>query len=270
MVPGGIHPFAIEAIRNLELIDLGPEDVASNPDAPDPLMPPGAEFKRTNSGAEDESKVWKFFAAIQHDPVGTIHHLVRIPRTTENWLLVVLTAAIAAETRAVQTFTMSYVTVTMEGSVSLGNLTFFALLVGGSFSSLVVGTLADWIDRSTLGVVAAIGGVVLVGATAFAGEFLDALSWTGKITLMAAWFFVVGFLLYATVPLSSALISHSAEAAFSGRLFGVIQTFSALGSAVGPAAFGYAATQVGIVAAFPLIALTGVLVAALFFLTKVL
>jgi MFS family permease len=64
----------------------------------------------------------------------------------------------------------------------------------------------------------------------------------------------------------NALVSEYATEESSGGLFGVTQTTSAVGSAVGPVLFGAVATDAGVGVAFPLIAAVSVVLAVGFLL----
>ena len=84
------------------------------------------------------------------------------------------------------------------------------------------------------------------------------------ITVLAVWFALIGVGMYASYPVKNALVSEQADAAYSGSLFGVIQTASAVGSASGPAVVGVLSDRWGVAAAFPAIAAASVLLALLF------
>jgi MFS family permease len=198
--------------------------------------------------------------------LGAAGSLVSVPVTRGTVLLFSMTLVLSLQHRAIQTFTTSYVAAETGASVSLGNLTFFALLLGGSLSSLWAGDLADRIDRARLGVATAVATAVLVGTTLFVPRLLDGFPVELLLAVFAVWFGVIGVTTYASYPVKNALISEQADAAFSGSLFGVMQTASALGSAGGPALFGALADRWGVVAAFPAIAGVSVVLAVLFVL----
>lgn len=192
--------------------------------------------------------------------------LLAVPVSRGIVLLFFITLILSLQHRAIHTFTTSYVVAETGASISFGNLVFFILLLGGSLSSLWAGDLADTFDRTLLGGVTALLTALLVGATILLAIVLvDIPAWVTTIVL-GLWFFLIGLLMYAAYPVKNALISEQAEAEFSGSLFGVIQTASAIGSASGPAIFGVLSTEWGVVAAFPAIAVVSLILAALFFL----
>lgn len=198
-------------------------------------------------------------------PLRSAMQVLNVPLTRGIAVLFCVTILISLQSRAIQTFTTSYIAAGTGGSASVGNLGFFALLFGGSLSSLWAGSLSDRFDRGSLGVVAALGTALLVGATLFVTRLPSTIPAELLFALLAVWFFVIGAVMYACVPVKNALISEQAEREFSGSLFGVIQTASAIGSASGPAVFGVLATDWGIGAAYPAIAAVSLTLAALFF-----
>lgn len=184
--------------------------------------------------------------------------------TKEVAVLTVLTLVMSMQHRAIQTFTTSFVATDLEGSVSVGNVVFFTLLAGGAVASLWAGELADRVNRITLGVGAALTTAVLVGATVLIRPISSGLPFAIVVGILLVWFVLIGFVMYANYPVKNALIAGEADTAYSGSLFGVIQTGSSLGSASGPVIFGAIATEFGLLAAFPAIAGVGVLLAVLF------
>ncbi len=184
--------------------------------------------------------------------------------TRDIGLLCVITLVMSLQHRAIQTFTTSYVAAETGASVSVSNLAFFTLLVGGGVASLWGGDLADRMNRYHLGIGAAIATATLVGATLFVTQLSTTLPSTLLIGVLVVWFAIIGASMYLSYPVKNALISERANDSFSGSLFGVVQTGSALGSASGPAVFGVLATEWGVIAAFPAIASAGLLLAILF------
>jgi MFS family permease len=164
------------------------------------------------------------------------------------------------------TFTTSYVFDGAGGTVATANVVFFVMLVAGSVASLAVGSLADRFDRGRLGFVASVATGALLVATFVLVESADGLSRPVLFGSLVVAFFAVGLAMYGSLPVKNALISGYAEREFSGGLFGVTQTTGALGSATGPALFGYLATEHGMTVAYPLIATVSLLVAAVFLL----
>jgi sugar phosphate permease len=198
------------------------------------------------------------------DPIRSAFRVLNVPLTRAVVVLFCVTVLISVQSRAIQTFTTAYIADGVGGSTSIGNLGFFALLFGGSLSSLWAGGLSDRFDRGSLGVVAALSTALLVGATLLVARLPAGIPAELLVGLLAVWFFVIGAVMYACVPVKNALISGEAEREFSGSLFGVIQTASAIGSASGPAVFGALATNWGIGAAYPAIAGVSLALAALF------
>jgi MFS family permease len=82
--------------------------------------------------------------------------------------------------------------------------------------------------------------------------------------VLAAWFLLLGVVLWAAVPTMNAITSAYSERAFSGSLFGVMLTAGSLGGAGGPLLFGVAAERFGLVGTFPLVAGVSVVGAAAF------
>lgn len=202
-------------------------------------------------------------------PGRTIIQLIRrrigVPFTRGVIVLFVATLFLSLETRAIHTFTTAYIAAETGGSTSVGNLGFFALLVGGGVSSLGAGSLADRVDRGVIGGLAAIATAILVGATIFVAKEFGGLAPRALLGVLIIWFFFIGVAVYACFPVKNAIVSEHSHRAFSGSLFGVIQTASAIGSAIGPALFGVLATRWGVVAAYPAIAVISFVVAGLFF-----
>lgn len=221
---------------------------------------PGATTPRTDGGRKPSLGT----------RITTLKQYIDIPITRGIVIIFLATLLLSAETRAIHTFTTTYIAAEVGGSVSVGNLGFFALLVGGSLASLGAGNLADRFDRGFIGGVAAITTAGLVGATVFIPRLLGGRSTELVFGVLAGWFFLIGVAMYACFPVKNALVSQESERAFSGSLFGVIQTASAIGSAIGPAAFGVLATRWGVVAAYPAIASIAVVLAGLFFVLSTL
>lgn len=202
------------------------------------------------------------------DGISAVGELLSVPISRSLVILFFVTLVLSLQHRAIQTFTTAYVTEQTGASVSTGNVTFFALLLGGSVASLWAGSLADRFNRELLGIVAAVVTAVLVGTTLLVTRLLSELPFGFLIAVLSVWFAVMGMSMYASYPVKNALISEQADAAYSGSLFGIIQTASALGSASGPALFGVLATRWGVIAAFPAIAGVSVVLALLFALLR--
>ncbi len=192
--------------------------------------------------------------------------LVAVPVTRGIVLLFLVTLLLSMQHRAIQTFTTAYVGDATGGSVSVGNLAFFTLLLGGSVASLWAGDLADRFDRRLLGIGTAMATAALVAGTLALTGTLATLPTVAVVAVLSVWFVLIGVGMYASYPVKNAMVSEQAEAGFSGSLFGVIQTASAVGSASGPAVFGVLSDQWGVAAAFPAIAGVSVLIAVLFLL----
>lgn len=198
--------------------------------------------------------------------VRSVKEVVAVPLSRGIILLFLLTLVLSLQHRAIQTYTTAYITAESGASVSVGNLAFFALLVGGSVSSLWAGDLADRFNRELLGLAAAVATAVLVGATLLIGQLFGELPFELLLVVLSVWFAIIGVLMYASYPIKNAMVSEKADEEYSGSLFGIIQTASALGSATGPALFGVLATRWGVIAAFPAIAAVSVVLAVLFLL----
>ena len=171
--------------------------------------------------------------------------LVSVP--LERWVVVLFLAnlAISTELGAVRTFVTSYLVEHAGTTTGLANGVFFAMLVGAGLASLGAGTLADTMDRRTLGV-AAMG----ASALALAGTALV----PPVALVLVAYFFLTGVVMWAALPAINAITSGYSERGFSGSLFGVMLTAGSLGGAAGPLLFGAAAERFGMGAAFPMVA----------------
>ncbi len=184
--------------------------------------------------------------------------------TRDIGILCLITLVMSLQHRAIQTFTTSYVAAETGAAVSVSNLAFFTLLVGGGVASLWGGELADRMNRYHVGIGAALATAVLVGASVLLTDLTAGLPGVVLIGVLVVWFAVIGAMMYMSYPVKNALISERARESHSGSLFGVVQTGSAVGSASGPAVFGVLADRWGVVAAFPAIAAVGLLLAGLF------
>ena len=198
------------------------------------------------------------------DSVRAARRSFAVPLTRGIVVLFLVTMIMSLQHRAIQTYTTAYVTAETGASVSVGNMAFFTLLLGGSLASLWAGDLADKFNRELLGAGAAVATAVLVGGTLVVTQLFGGLPVALLIAVLAVWFAVIGVMMYASYPVKNALVSERADEEFSGSLFGVIQTASAIGSASGPALFGVLATRWGVVAAFPAIAGVSAVLALLF------
>lgn len=181
--------------------------------------------------------------------------LVSVP--LEAWVAVLFLAnlAIATEIGAVRTFATSFFVEQAGTTAGVANAIFFVLLVGAGLSSLAAGSLADSMDRRTLGFGALAVSTVLLGLTAVVPLVPIALF---------AWFFLLGVAMWAALPAMNAITSQYSEREFSGSLFGVMLTAGSLGGALGPLLFGIAAERFGLGAAFPLIAVISAIGAVAF------
>ena len=181
-------------------------------------------------------------------------------------VLALLTLLISLQLRALHTFATGFLVDGVGRSTSLANGLFFVMLAASAVASIWVGGLADRLDRRLLGAAAA-GVTTLVLGGMFFLTVGDGLGGGPPTTvLLGGAFALLGFAVYGCSPVKNALISEYATEESSGGLFGVTQTTSALGSAAGPAVFGYVATDAGIGVAFPLVATVSVLIAAGFLL----
>lgn len=214
--------------------------------------------------ADDTSSVRTDGGRVSEDWVRSTREAASALATRDIGILCLITLVMSLQHRAIQTFTTSYVAAETGAAVSVSNLAFFTLLVGGGVASLLGGELADRMNRYHLGIVAAASTAVLVGASVFVTRLAADLPSALLIAVLAVWFAIIGAMMYLSYPIKNALISQRANESHSGSLFGVVQTGSALGSASGPAIFGVLATEWGVIAAFPAIAAVGVVLAGLF------
>jgi MFS family permease len=171
--------------------------------------------------------------------------------------LALLTLLISLQLRALHTFATAFVVDGVGRPTSVANGLFFVMLAASAVASVWVGGLADRLDRHLLGAAAAGTTTVVLGGT----YLLAAGGGAPATALLAGAFALLGFAVYGCSPVKNALISEYATAESSGGLFGVTQTTSAVGSAVGPVLFGSVATDAGVGVAFPLVAAVSVLIA---------
>jgi MFS family permease len=176
----------------------------------------------------------------------------------ERWVGVLFVAnlAIATEIGAVRTFVTSYLVEHAGTTAAAANGIFFVMLVGAGLSSLGVGSLADAADRRLLGFLTMVVSAVVLGATVLVPL---------TPVILFAWFFLLGVVLWAVIPVMNAITSAYSEQTFSGSLFGVTLTAASLGAGGGPLLFGAAAERFDLSTAFPLVASVS-LVGALAFL----
>ena len=179
-------------------------------------------------------------------------------------LLLVVTALLSLQHRAIQTYTTAYVAAEAGTSASVGNVGFFALLLGGSVSSVWAGDLADRFRGEFVGATVAVLTALLVGGTLVVAPAVGELPGPIPLLSLSLWLAAIGGLTYAAYPVKNALVSAEALRDSSGSLFGTVQTASAVGSAAGPALFGVLAEEWGVVAAFPAIATVGIVLAVVF------
>jgi predicted MFS family arabinose efflux permease len=179
-------------------------------------------------------------------------------------LLLMVTGLLSLQHRAIQTYTTAYVSAEAGTAAAVGNVGFFALLLGGSVSSVWAGDLVDRFRGEFVGAAIAVASALLVAGTIILAPVFGGLPGPLLLLAISGWFGVIGWLTYANYPVKNALVSAEAVRDSSGSLFGVVQTASAVGSAAGPALFGLLAEEWGIVAAFPAIAAVGLLLAGCF------
>jgi MFS transporter, FSR family, fosmidomycin resistance protein len=186
--------------------------------------------------------------------------LLSVPLSVSLFLLLIAHIVVSMQVRSVQTFTTAFIFTQTNEATTIANAAFFFTLIGGSVASLWAGGLADRFDRNGLGVVLSLFTAALLVATyVFPPGSLPQL-------LLFPWFFVLGFLIYSTSPVKNALASAYATDEYSGSLFGLLQTATALGSAGGPALFGFLASRHGLRVAFPAISGVCITLAIVFFL----
>lgn len=187
-----------------------------------------------------------------------MRNAVTVHLTAGVLILFLLTVMTSMQVRAVQTFTTSFLFTYTDESTTLANFGFFAMLVAGSLSSLWAGSLADRVNRGLFGFVMSLVTASLLGLTILIAILGTMLGQFQFFAVMLAWFFVIGIAMYAGTPVKNAIVSSLSEREFSGSMFGVMQTGSAIGSATGPAIFGGLASWFGIQVAYPMIAVVSI------------
>jgi len=177
-------------------------------------------------------------------------------------VLAALTFLVSLQLRALHTFATGFLVDGVGRTTSVANGLFFVMLAASAAASIWVGSLADRFDRRLLGAVAAGVTSLVLGAMAVLPALDGAVGRWPATAVLAVAFALLGLAVYGPSPVKNALISEYATEESSGGLFGVTQTTSALGSAVGPALFGAVATDAGVGVAFPLVATVSLLVGA--------
>ncbi|MCH2453200.1 MAG: MFS transporter [Halobacteriales archaeon] len=173
--------------------------------------------------------------------------------------LVTVNFLLGVEIGAARTFTTSYVFLRSSEVVSFANTVFFVMLVGAGVSTIVIGPLADMFDKRNLGALTfVVTGFLLL---------LTGIIPPNKILLLGL-FFLIGAMMWTTVPVMNALTSVYAKRDFSGMLFALTLTGSALGNSVGPFVFGLILERTDITIAYPAMAIFSVAGAIAFLAMK--
>lgn len=175
----------------------------------------------------------------------------RSPVPLATWVvgLFLLKFLFTLQSGAVRTYAVAFVFDRTGGATGVANAAFAAFLAGTVLATVWFGGLADRYDRYRLA-----AGAFLLAATALA---VTAFVPAGPLVL-GAWFFLLGVAVYAALPVVNTLVSQHARREFSGGLFGVVQTASALGSAASPAIFGAVAGVAGVGATLPAAAVVAI------------
>lgn len=174
-----------------------------------------------------------------------IWEVTRIPLAW--WVLGLFLAKLlfTLQSYGVRTYLTTFVVARTEMSTGVANGTFFLFLTGSAIATVWFGALADRFDRLHLLTATFLGSGVLIVMTAFV---------PASVVLLFGWFFLLGIAVYASLPVVNTLTSEYSKREFSGSLFGIVQTASALGGAISPVLFGALASRIGIHWTFPLIA----------------
>lgn len=191
-----------------------------------------------------------------HRPESLRGRLGRLsPVPLASWVvgLFLLKFLFTLQSGAVRTYAVAFVFARTGGAMGVANAAFAAFLAGTVLATMWFGGLADRYDRRRLA-----AGAFLLAAGALAAT---ALVPSGALVL-GAWFLLLGVAVYAALPVVNALVSQHARREFSGGLFGVVQTASALGSAASPAIFGAVAGVAGAGATLPAAAVVAVVACA--------
>ena len=173
--------------------------------------------------------------------------------------LVSVNFLLGVEIGAARTFTTSYVFLRSSEMVSFANTVFFVMLVGAGVATIGIGPLADMFDKRNLGAL-----------TFLITGFLLLLTWVvpPNRVLLLGLFFLIGAMMWTTVPVMNALTSTYAKRDFSGMLFALTLTGSALGNSVGPFMFGLILERTDITVAYPAIAVSSLAGAIAFLAMK--
>lgn len=211
---------------------------------------PSAEAPRSDGGRSSER------SSTDVTVRDRIVSAIRVPLSTWLALLFLIHVLVSMLVRTVQTFTTTYLFANGNPTAT-ANAIFAVLLVGSSVSSLWVGDLADRMNRRRLGIGFALSAAGMFVALPFLAGFLS-------LPMVILWYFALGLMIYGISPVKNALAATYSESEYSGSVFGVLQTASALGSALGPAVFGFLADRYSIDVAYPSIAGICLLIAILF------
>ncbi len=193
---------------------------------------------------------------------GRVARTLRFRMTPAVAVLTAVTFLISLQLRALHTFATGFLVDGVGRTTSVANGLFFLMLAASAVASIWVGGLADRFDRRLIGTVAAGVTSVVLGAMVVLPALDGAVGRWPTTAVLAVSFALLGLAVYGCSPVKNALISEYATAESSGSLFGVMQTASAVGSALGPALFGAVATDLGVDVAFPLVAAVSLLIAA--------
>lgn len=230
-----------------------PPEADEEEDDPDAVEGQEPENELTGREPESDGGTERSMADVVR---ARIHGFLGVPFSEQLLLLFLVHVLVSMMVRTVQTFTTTYLFAT-GSPTTISNAIFTVLLVGSGISSLWAGSLADRVNRMRLGVGVSVAAAAMLGGLALLGGPLP-------IAVLLAWYFVLGVVMYAISPVKNALASTYSERDYSGSVFGLMQTGSAVGSAVGPAVFGLLADVQGIGVAYPAIGLVCLSIAVLF------
>lgn len=177
-----------------------------------------------------------------------LDELRQVPRVPLAWWVLGLFLAkllFTLQSYGVRTYLTSFVVARTGMSAGVANGTFFLFLTGSAVATVGFGALADRFDRLHLLTATFLGAGGLVATTSIV---------PASLVVLFVWFFLLGVAVYASLPVVNTLASEYSEREFSGSLFGIVQTASALGGTISPVLFGALASRIGILWTFPLIA----------------
>ena len=179
-----------------------------------------------------------------------IRTLIAVPLSGWVVALFVINFIVSFEIGSVRTFAPTYLFTRLGDSTSVANGIYFVMMAGAGIASIAAGHLADRFSRTAAGTLIFGLSILVIGGTVFV---------PASVGTMLGWFFVLGVVIYSVSPIKNAVTSNYSEEAFSGSLFGLMLSASAMGGALGPLVLGVSAERFGWELTFPAIGVVSIL-----------